>query len=74
MQRKRGTALGSVLLMLLVLVACGGTQEEAIDPNTELWNDIESRRAAIDKSKAEVEELKAQLKAMSAEAAEGAID
>ncbi len=71
MQRKRGTALGSVLLMLLVLVACGGTQEEAADPNVELWNNIDSRRAALDKSKAELETLKGQLKAMSAESDEG---
>lgn len=67
MQRKRGTALGSVLLMLLVLVACGGAEEETVDPNAELWNDIESRRTAIDTSKAEVEELRGRLAAMSAE-------
>ena len=80
MRGRRIFAFGSVLLVLLALVACGGaTEKEAVDPNAELWSDIESRRSTIDDLKKQLAESKAQLEATvappegepAAEAAEG---
>lgn len=64
MRGKQAFALAGVLLMLLSLVACdGATQEEQVDPNAELWADIESREQARQELMGQVAQLKEELQA-----------